>query len=73
MGAYLERLLTSDFSKVDLVTTNYDLVIEYALEASGTNLINMGHQGGIAPSIKFDKWREEDLQVTHGHTSNQNR
>jgi len=56
----LERVSSFGFDRVDLVTTNYDLVIESALESHSGNRIGMGSQQGLFPGIDLEAWRKTD-------------
>lgn len=58
----LEYLKDGKFQKVDIVTTNYDLVIETALERIKGNTINNGFKQGVFPGIDLELWQSEGEQ-----------
>lgn len=53
---FLKEIEDSGFNKVDIVTTNYDLVIEEALEKLNFDNVDTGFVEGIRPGIKLDNW-----------------
>ncbi|MBX9676697.1 MAG: SIR2 family protein [Methylotenera sp.] len=60
----LKKILLLDFEKIDIFTTNYDLVIEYALNTTNSKKISMGLKDGLNPSINLNEWRDEDKKNT---------
>lgn len=56
----LEHLASQDIKRIDIVTTNYDLVIEEALEALNTTKISMGLRQGVLPGVNLNAWRSLD-------------
>lgn len=58
----LEHLSSASFDQVDIVTTNYDLVIEHALELLPSVDVNMGFSQGLYPGINLPAWRSTDSQ-----------
>lgn len=52
----LEWIKTQQFERIDLVTTNYDLVIEEALEKSVDMNVDAAHTQGLRPSLDLSKW-----------------
>lgn len=54
----LEHVYSLGFDRTDIVTTNYDLVIESALEELPGNHIGMGFQPGLLPGIDLEAWRK---------------
>lgn len=56
----LENLFKASFMQVDIVTTNYDLVIEHALENLPSAAVDMGFSQGLYPGINLSTWRGND-------------
>ena len=53
----LRWLRNQHFDRIDVVTTNYDLVIESAIEKVGSFPIELGHRQGVLPTIDISAWR----------------
>ncbi len=53
----LAEVGASGFGRIDIATTNYDLIIESALDHTSSTQINMGFSSGILPGIDLDVWR----------------
>lgn len=56
----LEQIANSNFDRIDVFTTNYDLVIEFALEQLRFSRVSMGFREGIYPGINLDAWRSQE-------------
>lgn len=56
----LDRLLNAGFERIDIVTTNYDLVIESALRSLPKIKISMGLGQSIYPGIDLEAWRKTE-------------
>jgi hypothetical protein len=54
----LEYLSESEFNRIDIVTTNYDLVIEAALDTIPDAPVSMGFRQGLYPGIELRAWRD---------------
>lgn len=54
----LHLIGSKKFFRVDIVTTNYDLVIENAIEAMDEYPIDLGYINGVSPRIDLERWRE---------------
>jgi hypothetical protein len=53
----LDVVETANFGCVDIVTTNYDLVIESVLQAKAIGSISMGFSQGLFPGIDLSAWK----------------
>lgn len=58
----MEYFKNHEFKTVDIVTTNYDLVIEAALERIKGGTINNGFKQGIFPGIDLELWQGDGRQ-----------
>lgn len=56
----LKYVEESHFERIDIVTTNYDLVIEAALDDMPSAPVSMGFQQGLYPGIDLRVWRDND-------------
>ena len=54
----LEWVSKAGFSRVDLVTTNYDLVIEGALRRVSSLKVDNGFNDDLYPGIDFSRWED---------------
>jgi hypothetical protein len=54
---FLDRLYSLEPTRLDIVTTNYDLVIEAALRSTSNTRVGLGVQEGMYPSIDIGDWR----------------
>lgn len=54
----LEWASTSSFARVDLVTTNYDLILEYALRLVPALRVDAGLGQDVLPVIDLHRWDE---------------
>ncbi len=54
----LLQVLNSAFDRIDIVTTNYDLVAEHAVEFSGVR-VSRGAAGAIRQTLDEDEWRRD--------------
>lgn len=61
----LQYLMKSKFDKIDIVTTNYDLVIEAALDTISDAPVSMGFRQGLYSGIELRAWRDSTLSQ-HG-------
>jgi len=64
----LRGLAKSDFS-VEVATTNYDVVLEYALEkleADGTAIVNAGWKSGVYRKLDLDQWSRDPFGSEEG-------
>lgn len=52
----LKKAASKDFDLIDIVTTNYDLVIEEALDSFKDINIRTGHTSGRYPSVDLKEW-----------------
>lgn len=59
----LRWLGAAGFASINVVTTNYDLVIESALEAMSSAPVNTGFRGGLLPGIDLEAWRGTDMPM----------
>lgn len=59
----LEKVISKHFDKIDIVTTNYDLIIESALQELDVDKINPGFNQRVYPGIDLFLWRfDHDLK-----------
>lgn len=56
-----EAVRLASFNRIDVVTTNYDPVIESALNESSLKNISMGFRQGLFPGIDLNYWRKPEL------------
>jgi hypothetical protein len=54
---------TKTFDDVDIVTTNYDLVIESALMHLNTSKIDAGYSTGLYPLIDLKRWSNSSSRI----------
>lgn len=54
----LRYIMESGFGRMDIVTTNYDLVIEAALDGMSDAPVSMGFRQGLFPGIELRAWRD---------------
>lgn len=52
----LNKVASGGFDRIDIVTTNYDLVIEVAIDALDSFKIRTGHRHGSVPGVDLSAW-----------------
>lgn len=55
---------SANFGRVDIVTTNYDMVIESALQEKALGQLSLGFKPGLFPSIDLSAWK--NTSESHG-------
>lgn len=59
----LDEVKSANFDLVDIVTTNYDLVIEAALSTRSYLGVDLAFREGLWPGIRLEEWRAPDLST----------
>ena len=56
----LKKVASCGFDRIDIVTTNYDLVIEVAIDELDSFKISTGHRHGSIPGIDLSAWNDSN-------------